>query len=96
MIDDCKKYGLTREDFVKYKDYFFKMLEQSGIEKAEEKSVNQKHDKSIKDILVESGYKLEDSNVVINSRFFGSIEVLNSCISPKTFTSPLSAFIIII
>ena len=31
---------------------------------------------------------------MINSRFFGSIEVLNSCISPKTFISPLSAFII--
>ena len=48
-----QKYGFTREEFVKYKDYFFKMLEQSGIEKIEEKSVNQKHDKSIKDILVD-------------------------------------------
>ena len=53
MINDCKKYGLTREDFIKYKDYFFKMLEQSGKENNEEKSVNQKHDKSIKDILVD-------------------------------------------
>ena len=52
MIDDCKKYGLTRKDFIKYKDYFFKMLEQSGVENTgldgNGKSVNQKHDKSFK------------------------------------------------
>lgn len=56
MIDVWKKYGLSREDFVKYKDYFFKMLEKSGVqdkENEEEKSVRQKHDKSFKDILVD-------------------------------------------
>lgn len=61
MIDDCKKYGLTREDFIKYKDFFFKMLEQSGIQNAETninadvqgKSVKHRHDKSFKDILVD-------------------------------------------
>ena len=61
MIDAWKKYGLTRGDFIRYKDYFFKMLEKSGIENLDTdikfdelgKSVKQKHDKSFKDILVD-------------------------------------------
>ena len=54
MIDVWKKYGLSRADFIKYKDYFFKMLEESGVQNdVQEKSVNQKHDKSFKDILVD-------------------------------------------
>lgn len=58
MIDVWKKYGLSREDFIKYKDYFFKMLEKSGIQDDKDvneqgNSVKQKHDKSFKDILVD-------------------------------------------
>lgn len=58
MIDVWEKYGLSREDFIKYKDYFFKMLEKSGVQdenpgSEQEKSVNQKHDKSFKDILAD-------------------------------------------
>ena len=64
MIDAWKKYGLTRVDFIRYKDYFFKMLENAGLEELENigakprtdalgKSVKQKHDKSFKDILVD-------------------------------------------
>lgn len=53
-----EKYGLSREDFIKYKHYFFKMLEKSGVQdkndgNVHEKSVRQKHDKSFKDILVD-------------------------------------------
>ena len=60
MIDDCKKYGLTREDFIKYRDFFLKTLENTwrqenslAQETKPEESVKQKHDKSIKDILVD-------------------------------------------
>mgnify|MGYP004557182517 CR=1 FL=1 len=28
-----KKYGLSKVDFIKYKDYFFKMLDEIGLEK---------------------------------------------------------------
>ena len=58
VIDDCKKYGLTREDFIKYRDFFLKTLENSwkqenSLAQEVEESVKQKHDKSIKDILVD-------------------------------------------
>lgn len=60
MIDVCRIYGLSRVDFIKYKNYFFKILEESGIQEerkikvdVKEKSVKQKHDKSFKDILVD-------------------------------------------
>ena len=47
-----EKIGLTREDYVRYKQYFFKMLEKTGIQNEEpEKDVKQKHDKSFKGIL---------------------------------------------
>lgn len=52
MIDDWKKYGLSRSDFLKYREYFLKTLEKSLEQDDEQgKSVNQKHDKSFKEIL---------------------------------------------
>ena len=48
------KYGLSKVDFIKYKDYFFKMLDEIGLEKEEKvksKNAIQRHDKSFKDIL---------------------------------------------
>lgn len=52
MIDGWKKYGLSKEDYIKYKDYFLKILEKSGIDdEIQRNSVKQKHDKSFKDIL---------------------------------------------
>lgn len=54
------KYGLSREDFIKYKDYFLKILEKSGIQdEKQEKSVTQKHDKSFKDILANGNEMVE-------------------------------------
>ena len=47
-----QKYGLSRDDFVKYREYFLKTLEKSWFQSEEqEKSVKLKHDKSFKEIL---------------------------------------------
>lgn len=43
------KYSFSREDFLMYESYFKRKIEQTGII---DKSVNQKHDKSFKDILI--------------------------------------------
>ena len=40
-------------------------------------------------------YRLDDKRVVMNSKFFGSIDVLNSLISPTTFMSLFELSIII-
>ena len=69
MIYDCKKYGLTREDFLKYKDYFFKMLEQfveievksEDFEEQKNSYINKQFEKRESDIL----YKIKNKEIYI-------------------------------
>ena len=50
------KYSFSREDFLMHENFFLKELDKKDL-KAENRSVNQKHDKSFKNIVINMKYQ---------------------------------------